>query len=75
MKVPAGVKLEDGSDTRDYVLQIHRNIYGQKQAGRVWNKFIVSKLVGELGFKQSKVDECVFYRGKTMYVLNTDDSL
>ena len=38
MKIPAGVKLEDGANTKDYVLQIHQNIYGQKQAGRVWNK-------------------------------------
>jgi hypothetical protein len=76
MKVPSGVELEDGSDPRKYVLQIHRNIYGQKQAGRVWNKYLVTKLVKELGFKQSKVDECVFYRGKTLYVLYyTDDSL
>jgi hypothetical protein len=75
MKVPAGVELEDGSNPRDYVLKIHRNIYGQKQAGRVWNKYLVSKLVKDLGFKQSKVDECVFYRGKTLYVLYTDDSL
>ena len=75
MKIPAGVELEDGANTKEYVLQIHRNIYGQKQAGRVWNKYLVNKLVKELGFKQSKVDECVFYRGKTLYVLYTDDSL
>jgi hypothetical protein len=75
MKVPAGVELEDGNDPRDHVLRIHRNIYGQKQAGRVWNKFLVNKLVNGLGFRQSKVDECVFYRGKTLYVLYTDDSL
>ncbi len=29
----------------------------------------------ELGFKQSKVDECVYYRGKTLYILYTDDIL
>jgi hypothetical protein len=75
MKIPAGVELEDGSDPREYVLKLHRNIYGQKQAGRVWNQFLVTKLVKELGFRQSKVDECVFYRGKTLYVLYTDDSL
>jgi hypothetical protein len=75
MKVPAGVKIEGGGDAKDYVLKIHRNIYGQKQAGRVWNKFLSNKLVNELGFKQSKVDECVYYRGKTLYVLYTDDSL
>jgi hypothetical protein len=75
MKIPSGVELEDGDNPRDYVLKIHRNIYGQKQAGRVWNKFLVDKLIGDLGFTQSKVDECVFYRGKTLYVLYTDDSL
>jgi hypothetical protein len=35
MRVPSGVKIEDGGDAKDYVLKIHRNIYGQKQAGRV----------------------------------------
>ena len=75
MKIPAGMEITDGSDPRDYVLKIHRNIYGQKQAGRVWNQYLVGKLVQELGFKQSIVDECVFYRGKTLYVLYTDDSL
>jgi hypothetical protein len=32
-------------------------------------------LIEEVGFKQSKVDECVFYNGKVMYVLYTDDSI
>ena len=75
MRIPAGMEMEDGTNPKDYVLKIHRNIYGQKQAGRVWNQFLVSKLVNELGFKQSAVDECVFYRGKNLYVLHTDDSL
>ncbi len=75
MKVPAGVKIDGDGDAKDYVLKIHRNIYGQKQAGRVWNKYLSQKLTEELGFKQSKVDECVYYRGKTLYVLYTDDSL
>ena len=75
MRIPAGIELEDGSDPKEYVLKIHRIIYGQKQAGRVWNQYLVQKLVGELGFRQSKVDECVFYRGRTLHVLYTDDSL
>ena len=75
MKIPAGITFECNDDPRDYVLKIHRNIYGQKQAGRVSNQYLASKLVKKLGFKQSKVDECVFYRGKTLYVLYTDDSL
>ena len=62
MELPKGFDIE-GCKREDYVLQIHRNIYGQKQAGRVWNKYLVDKLVNVLHFKQSKVDECVFYRG------------
>jgi hypothetical protein len=56
MKVPAGIEVENGANAKDYVLRIHRNIYGQKQAGRVWNKYLSEKLIKDLGFKQSRVD-------------------
>ena len=29
----------------------------------------------KIGFKQSKIDECVFYKGKVVYALYTDDSI
>jgi Reverse transcriptase (RNA-dependent DNA polymerase) len=74
MKIPSGFELTDGSP-KDWVLKLHRNVYGQKQAGRVWNQYLVHKLTNTLHFVQSKVDECVFYRGSVMYVLYTDDSL
>ncbi len=74
LHIPRGFNIDNG-DNKDYVLKVHRNIYGQKQAGRVWNKYLVNKLTEEVGFVQSKVDECVFYRGKTMYALYTDDSI
>ena len=50
-------------------------MYGRKQGGRVWNQYLVKKLTKDLKFVQSQTDECVFYRGKTMYVLYTDDSI
>ena len=74
MEIPKGFTLDEGKSD-DYVLQIHRNIYGQKQAGRVWNQYLVDKLVKELGFKQSKIDECLFYKGSVLYALYTDDSI
>ena len=55
MHIPKGFDIE-GHDTKDFVLQIYRNIYGQKKAGRVWNKYLVDKLINKLGFRQSKVD-------------------
>ena len=73
MKIPKGFDVADGN-TKDYVLKLRKNVYGQVQAGRVWNKYLVDKLVG-IGFVQTKADECVFYRGNAMYVLYTDDSI
>jgi hypothetical protein len=75
MMIPKGFALNIPNANEEHVLKLHKNVYGQKQAGRVWNKYLVDKLVNELKFKQSKVDKCVFYRGKTLYVLYTDDSL
>lgn len=32
-------------------------------------------MIDELGFQQSKHDECVFYKGSMIYILYTDDSI
>jgi hypothetical protein len=39
----------------DYVLKVKKNVFGQKQADRVWNKHLVNKLKS-IGFKQSVMD-------------------
>jgi len=71
MEIPKGFEVEgDG----DYVLQIHKNIYGQKQAGHVWNKHLVGKLKS-IGFCQCQSEECVLAQGKAIYVLYTNDSI
>ena len=72
--MPKGFEISKG-DPGKYVLKLQKNVYGGKNSGRVWNQYLVKKLTKELGFKQSKVDECVFYKGKTLYVLYTDDSI
>ena len=74
MEIPKGFEIQDDESDK-YLLKIQRNIYGQKQAGRVWNQYLVHKLTHELGFKQSAIDECLFYRGKVLYALYTDDSI
>ena len=72
MKIPMGIQV---SAIGKFCLRVKKNIYGQCQAGRVWNLFLVDKLVNEVGFVQSKHDECVFYRGNVIYLLYTDDSI
>ena len=71
MKIPKGIVIDEPGD---WVLLVKKNIYGQKQAGRVWNKYLVDKLK-KIGFRQSEHDECIFYRGKMIYLLYTDDSI
>jgi Reverse transcriptase (RNA-dependent DNA polymerase)/GAG-pre-integrase domain len=72
MEIPAGFKVNRGSN--DYVLHLVNNLYGQKQAGRVWNIFL-SKGLEKLGFQQSKNDPCIFWRGKSMIIIYTDDTI
>ncbi|KAI2501363.1 hypothetical protein MHU86_13099 [Fragilaria crotonensis] len=69
MAVPKGFEVEG-----DYVLKLKKNLFGQKQAGRVWNQHLVDKLK-EVGFIPSEIDECLFYKGKSVFVLYTDDSI
>ena len=75
MEIPRGYDLGKGKSKMDYALLLHGNVYGQKQAARVWYKYLESRLVQRAGFTKSKVDDCIFYKGNVMYVLYTDDSV
>ena len=59
----------------EYVLQLHRDVYGSKVAGRFWNDYLTKKLIQEVGFCKSKIDECVFYKVKKLCLPYTDDSI
>jgi hypothetical protein len=73
MELPSGINYK-GIDKRDYVLKLLKNLYGQKQAGRVWNKYLLDGL-SELGFTQSKVDECLLYRDDVAILIYVDDTI
>ena len=75
MEFPRGFIVPGGVDRKDVVLKLHHNLYGQKQAGRVWYEYLCKQLVTKAGFIQSKNDEYLFYRGKVMYALYIDDSI
>jgi hypothetical protein len=74
MKIPPGYTLDGVDDPTQYVLRIIRNIYGGKDSGRTWFQYLRKKLL-KVGFKQSAFDECVFFKGRMIYVLYTDDSI
>ncbi len=48
MELPQGNKT-DTENSKDHVLKLLKNIYGQKQGGRIWNSHLVEKLAS-IGF-------------------------
>jgi hypothetical protein len=73
MNLPKGIQMANGN-RNTHVLKLLNNLYGQKQAGRVWKKHLTSGLI-KIGFVQSKVDECVFYRDGVIFMVYVDDGI
>jgi hypothetical protein len=73
MELPRGLIFE-GCRRDTHCLKHLKNLYGQKQAGRVWHEYLVEGLV-ERHFKQSIVDNCVFDKGSTMLLVYVDDAI
>ena len=74
MAIPKGFTMAHGADPSEYILKLVRNLYGQKQAGRVWNKFLHKGLL-KAGFTQLSINKCVYYRGRTIFLVYIDDGL
>jgi hypothetical protein len=75
MEIPKGINLEGMSDdANDCVLELRMNLYGQKQAGRVWYQHLTGGL-NQLGFTPSVVDECIFYHDGTVFLVYVDDGI
>eukprot|EP00978_Attheya_sp_CCMP212_P036392 scaffold164691_cov35-Attheya_sp.AAC.2 len=74
MEIPRGFKLPAGKNAKDYALKLRRNLYGSRQASRVWSQYLAKGLIAR-GFVQSKIDECVFYRGKLILMVYVDDCI
>jgi hypothetical protein len=73
MKIPKGYKLQ-GASPDSYVLKLVKNLYGQKQAGRVWNKHLDAGL-RKIGFSPSLIDPCIYYRGNLVFLVYVNDGI
>ena len=73
MRLPQGYKHE-GISRKTHALKLVRNVYGQKQAGRVWNKYM-DQGMKEIGFKPSAFDPCLYYCGAIIFIFYIDDCI
>jgi hypothetical protein len=67
MELPTGNHTKHGN-SKDHDLKLLANIYRQKQAGCVWNSYLVTKL-WEINFKQSLINDCVFYWDDVIFIV------
>jgi hypothetical protein len=67
MELPQGIQTKHGN-SKEHVLKQEKNIYGQKQAGSMWNSFLVDKLTF-IGFTTSLIDDCVFFHGDIIFIV------
>ncbi|KAE9286282.1 hypothetical protein PF008_g26702 [Phytophthora fragariae] len=79
MVIPEDVRKRLGvAIDSELVLELLKDLYGLKQAGRLWNQLLHKTLI-KLGFAQSLTDMCVYYsrRGGVLVVLGVyvDDLL
>ncbi|KAI2494579.1 hypothetical protein MHU86_19949 [Fragilaria crotonensis] len=72
MEIPQGFTHEGQRKT--HALRLLKNIYGTRQAGRVWNKHLHAGLM-ERGYRQSSVDHCIYYKGSTVFLIYVDDGI
>ena len=73
MWLPQGYR-RNGITRKTHALKLLCNVYGQKQAGRVWNKYMDLGMQ-EIGFKPSKFDPCLYYRGSVVFLVYIDDCI
>ncbi len=84
MEIPAGFHVVDGQlqfagenfkqTDKTYVLKLLKNMYGLKQAGNNWYRHLTDDLL-QIGFRQSKVDKCLFIRHDCLILIYVDDCL
>ncbi len=73
MELPTGIHTKLWN-SKDHVLKLLANIYEQKQAGRIWNSYFVTKL-REINFKQSLIDNCIFYWDNVIFIVYVNDGI
>jgi hypothetical protein len=56
------------------MLKLEKNIYGQKQAGRIWNSFFVDKLMS-IGFTPSLIADSVYFCNDIIFMVYVDDGI
>jgi hypothetical protein len=56
-------------------LKLEKNIHGQKQAGHMWNSFLLVDKLTFIGFTKLLIDDCVFFHNDIIFMVYMDDDI
>ena len=73
MHLPQRYKHE-GMSRKTHALKLVCNVYGQKQANCVWNKYM-DQGMQEIGFKPSLYNPCLYYLGSIIFLVYIDNCI
>ena len=73
LRLPQGY-YHKGMTQKSHALKLKRSVHGQKQAGRVWNKYM-DQGMKSIGFTPSKFDPCLYYCKSIIFLVYIDECL
>ena len=75
MDIPSGFYYGDPLASKSkYVMRLKKNLYGLKQAAMNWYYKLRDGLI-ERGFKESKIDPCLFVKDDIICLIYVDDTI
>ena len=79
VEMPLYLRLQHGYNRKgmtrkSHVLKLMRSVYGQKQAARIWNKYM-DQGMKSIGFTPSKFDPFLYYRQSIIFLVYIDDCI
>jgi hypothetical protein len=74
LEAPVGFNFKTGYSKKSHCLKLLKNLYGTKQGAKIWYDHLHAGLT-KLNYKRSAVDKCVFYHGKSVFLVYTDDGI
>ena len=76
-KVPTDFSIPDLPHFTDRFLKVYKllkNLYGLKDAGRTWYKYVSKGLI-DRGWKMSTIDNCLFIKWDMLILIYVDDAI
>ena len=74
MHIPRCFHIDSAKYRSDYVLKLKKNLYRLKQAAYNWSE-LLKVVIFKLGFKQNKVDPCLYLKVDIICSIYVDDTI